>query len=223
MRHHFSNILVKEKSLIIKKISSSQELQNLSQTFSSPNASNIDISHAGIGIFSLLYSGQITNDLAQLRFHQYMNMISKSKMQLKPELLPPTNTAADFHSYRVHLQVVEWDTFLTSGLDPALWGWTLSDSCYSPIKTTKDPAPSDVLSLISCNCKMSSKSPCSSNRCSCRKNGIWCMAACGHCHGDGCDNVKSDYGNVELSSDISDDISDSSDFEDDGNIFYLFV
>ena len=38
-------------------------------------------------------------------------------------------------------------------------------------------------------------------------------------HGDGCDNVKSDYGNVKLPSDISDDISDSRDFEDDRNIF----
>ena len=50
--------------------------------------------------------------------------------------------------------------------------WTLSDSCYSPIKTTKDPVPSDAQSLISCNCKMSSKSPCSSNHFSCRKNGM---------------------------------------------------
>ena len=49
------------------------------------------------------------------------------------------------------------------------------------------------------------------------------MAACGHCHGDGCDDVKSDYGNVELPSGTSDDISNNSDFEDDRNIFDLFV
>ena len=44
--------------------------------------------------------------------------------------------------------------------------------------------------MIRCKCKLSSKSPCYTNRCTCRSNGINCIAACGECHGDGCHNAR---------------------------------
>ena len=107
VQHRFSNIWS-------TSVHRPKNYKILVKTFYSTNASHINISHAagiGIGIFSLLYSGQITNDLAQLIFHQYMNIISKSKMQLKPELLPPTNTECTYKSL---------NGILPSDLDPVL-------------------------------------------------------------------------------------------------------
>jgi hypothetical protein len=211
------------KNSIIKRFSSSNAVQDLSSVFYSKDASHIEISQAGIAIFSYLYSGLMGDDLAKLRYNQYMNIVSRSKSKLRPEVLPPTKTAAEFHSYRVHLQIVEWDTFLQSDLLPTEWGWKLSSGQLQPITTAKAPAPPDVINMIRCNCKSSSKNPCSTNRCSCKKNGIWCIAACGDCHGDSCDNTKSYYHDEdepELSSDVS---SDENIENDERNIFDLFI
>ena len=209
------------KASILKKFTSSEKFQNLSKVFYLHDAGHILISHAGIQIFSILYSGKVADDLAKLRYNQYMNMISKSKSKskLKPECLPPTNNTADFHSYRVYLQVREWDSFLQSDLDPTEWGWKLNDSRYFPITTTKNPAPPDILNIIRCNCKMSSETPCSNNRCSCKKNGIRCMSACGECHGDGCRNENLEYDEAVP---CSDQISDEDIEMDDGNVFDIF-
>ena len=193
------------KDSIIKKFILSEELQDLSGVFYLHDASHIQISHAGIQIFAILYSGKVTDDLGKLRYNQYMNMILKTKTKLKPKCLPPTNNTADFHSYRVYLQVREWDSLLQSGLDPTEWGWKLNDSYYFLIKTTKDPASPDVLNFIHCNCKMSSEAPCSNNRCSCKKNGIRCMSSCGECHGYGRKNEKLEHDEAVPRSDKSSD------------------
>ena len=42
--------------------------------------------------------------------------------------------------------------------------------------------------VIRCKCELISKNPCGTNICSCRKNGIKCMPACGNCHGNNCNN-----------------------------------
>ena len=66
---------------------------------------------------------------------------------------------------------------------------------------------------------MSSETPCSNNRCSCQKNGIRCMSACGEFHGDGCRNEKLEYDETVPCSDQSSD----EDIEmDDGNVFDIF-
>ena len=46
--------------------------------------------------------------------------------------------------------------------------------------TDKAPAPDELLNIIRCKCKVTSKKPCGGHtQCSCRKNGLKCMAACG--------------------------------------------
>ena len=77
------------KASILKKFTSSEKFQNLKVLYLH-GANHIQISHAVIQIFSILYSGEVADDLAKLRYNQYMNMISKSKMKLKSECLPHT-------------------------------------------------------------------------------------------------------------------------------------
>jgi len=106
-----------------------------------------------------------------------------------PEKLPPTDRAAHFHGYRVHLQLIEWK-MLDEGLNlkPTEWGWKSTDGHLEPIPTDKEIAPPNLLKVIRCNCRSSSKNQCQTKTCICRKNGIKCMAACGGCHGMECSN-----------------------------------
>ena len=50
--------------------------------------------------------------------------------------------------------------------------------------------PESLLKFVRCKCKLSSKNPCNTSICSCRKNGLKCITACGNCHGEGCNNSE---------------------------------
>ena len=41
-----------------------------------------------------------------------------------------------------------------------------------------------------CKCKLSSRNPCGTNACTCRKNGLKCVTACGDCRGNDCKNAE---------------------------------
>jgi len=57
-------------------------------------------------------------------------------------ILPLTETsiAALYHIYRVHLQVVQWQTLLAFEKNPEDWAWTIIDGRYTPIRTATNPA-----------------------------------------------------------------------------------
>ena len=73
-------------------------------------------------------------------------------------------------------------------LPPVEWGWENTGKGMRPVKSSKEIAPDNILKGIRCKCKLTSKNPCGTNICSCRKNGIKCMPACGNCHGNNCNN-----------------------------------
>ena len=119
-----------------------------------------------------------------------MEVLATCTSSVKPQVLPPTERAAYYHSLRVHLQVIQWKSLLGTSLEPADWGWKLRDGYYEPIMTDMKVAPDNILKFIRCKCKTSTKSPCGTNTCTCKKNGLKCVAACGYCHGDQCNNVE---------------------------------
>ena len=119
-----------------------------------------------------------------------MNMAVKSS-KIKPEALPPTKKAAQFHSLRVYLQLHEWDNLNSEVLKPEDWRWELENYRYVPIITDEPLAPSDILNIIGSNCKTSSKSPCGlTSKCSCRASGLKCFVSCGDCRGTECMNIS---------------------------------
>ena len=110
---------------------------------------------------------------------------------VEPEKLPPTEDAARFHGYRVHLQIVEWKLLDdTMNLNHENWGWKVDNGTFTPIRTMKPVAPDNILKVIRCKCKSASINQCGTNLCSCRKNGLNCMSACGECHGESYFNKK---------------------------------
>ena len=111
------------------------------------------------------------------RYNKFLDAVSTSKSALAPEKLPPTERSARFHSLRVHLQIIIWQTMDTAVLEPKDWGWKENGTTLSPILSDDVVAPEKLLKYIRCKCKLSAKNPCGGNACSCRKNGLSCVAA----------------------------------------------
>ena len=49
-----------------------------------------------------------------------MSMAALSKKGVQPEKLPPTEDAAKYHAFRVHLQVMQW---MGIEICETEWGW----------------------------------------------------------------------------------------------------
>ena len=112
-----------------------------------------------------------------------------AKGEILPENLPPTERAAVQHSLRVHQQATVWSTLNEICPDPLNWGWKQEGYTYVPVMTNNDVAPADLLKFIRCNCK-SLSNMCSSMLCTCKRYGLKCVAACGRCRGEICENVE---------------------------------
>ena len=62
----------------------------------------------------------------------------------KLESLPPTSTAAKFHSFRAYQTIQQW---LGNELPPDLWGWQNRDATLIglPVETDQSVAPMNIL------------------------------------------------------------------------------
>ena len=152
------------------------------------------------------------DSLDSLRYAKYMNMLATNTMKVDPQRLTPTERAAYFHSLRVHFQVRVWKTLDKCVENPGDWGWKKINSLLLPVMTDKEAAPENLLVIIRCKCKLSSRNVCGTNLCSCRKSGLKCVAACEGCRGDECNNATAP---------CFEDIGDI-DENDDRNMFGLF-
>lgn len=176
------------KTSLIKKLQVNEEVQKISSLFCQSSTAQ-EIGEAGIRLFVNLYGGKEKHSLRYVRF---MGMASSNK-EIDPQKLPPTERAAHYHSLRVHLQVMLWKKLVCTDMqmDPQKWGWKLDDKLgMIPVMTDIGPAPETLLNFVRCKCKLSSRNPCGSNLCSCRRNGLKCVTACGDCRGENCKNSE---------------------------------
>ena len=74
----------------------------------------------------------------------------------------------------------------TQSLNLTNWGWKKDYGYLVPIPTDKDVAPANKLKVINCRWNYLPKI----KLCSCKKNGLKCITACGECHGEDCNNKK---------------------------------
>ena len=91
--------------------------------------------------------------------------VIKSLKHVEVKNLPPTNSAAKYHSYRVYYQVQVW--LGNESLHATDWGWELINGHLFPMKMDNAPAPESLLKIMKCGCT----SNCDNNRCSCKKMG----------------------------------------------------
>lgn len=142
---------------------------------------------AGERALVLLYGGKEDDSLNTLRCFKYLQKLSTSKSALEPKRLPPTVSAAQFHSLRTYFQVQVWLTLTDEksvSICPTDWGWEVKEGLMFPLYTDAAAAPEDLLHVVKCNCK----TDCATSRCSCRRHGLFCTGGCGECRGDGCMN-----------------------------------
>ena len=168
--------------ILLKK---SEEFQIVAEKFNQTHLSDI-IVKAGETALVLLYGGKHSDSLNHLRCLKYCQKLHSFSSALEPKHLPPTSSAAQFHSLRTYFQVQEWKTLngVTFDMDPKDWGWTIKDSAMIPVMTNLSAAPEELLNSIRCNCK----TDCASSRCSCRRHGLACSLGCGDCRGESCSN-----------------------------------
>jgi len=94
------------KVSIFKKLSKARDIQLLIDTLESSNASHEEIRFAGCELLVFLYGGNDIDSLNHLLYSSYMHITATSSQLPHTERLPPTENAARFRIYRVHLQVL---------------------------------------------------------------------------------------------------------------------
>ena len=177
------------KTNLLKKLKRCPEVREIGDTFYCQRSSQEEIMKAGNRLFVLMYGGKKQETLGSLRYRHFMQMAAKGTVLIQAHKLPPTERSAYFHCLRVHLQVIQWASLDVDVANPIDWGWKLDNASLLPIMTDKAVAPDDVLNVVRCNCKTSSRNTCGSNQCSCRKHGLHCVSVCGDCHGKDCNNI----------------------------------
>ncbi|KAF3851192.1 hypothetical protein F7725_012964 [Dissostichus mawsoni] len=150
---------------------------------------------AGTTIFQYIYHAPGTA-LGEIRHNMFSRKAAAGL--IKPETLPPTEGAAAQHSLRAYLQTQDWILLQSMSLNPSDYGWTLGVHGYEPVPTLDPMAPEELLQFTSCNCN----GDCSNRRCSCKRNGVKCISACGVCKGISCNNCGHDGGESGEDSEI---------------------
>ena len=167
-----SSIYGFSKEKLFSSLTSTNLLDDQLSVFLNAESTEEQIKQSGIEIFQYIY-GSLGTPLAKIRLHRY-NKQSKAGV-IRPEGLPPTDSAAAQHSLRAYLQLQDWLILQSMSRDPLNYGWIRDNQGYEPVVMTDPMAPDELLKFISCNCKGS----CSTQRCSCKKNNVKCIAVCG--------------------------------------------
>ena len=173
------------KGSILKKFKANSALQQAADVFDSTSSTLGEIESAGEKAMVAIYNGKKDDTLNGLRLTRYCKKVAKSFNKVEPRSLPPTSSAAKYHSYRVFLQICQWKG-KDCDFQPGLWGWNIEEGEFYPTPTDQPPAPLELLKIIHCNCT----TDCNTTRCSCQKHGMKCSLACGHCRGSGCVNAS---------------------------------
>ena len=77
-----------------------------------------------------------------------METIASNATNIPPKKFPPTERTAHFHSLRMFYQVRIWQTLDNHDANPLDWGWEIKEGKLKPIRTDKEAAPNEILSII---------------------------------------------------------------------------
>ena len=96
---------------------------------------------------SILYSNSTNQSLNSLRHKRLIEKICMAKSFVKPESLPPTESATKHHSYRTYYQIMLWKHGICS-LFPTSRGWIEASGEFAPVLTNFAAAPLSLLNII---------------------------------------------------------------------------
>ncbi|CAH3166903.1 unnamed protein product, partial [Porites lobata] len=84
------------------------QFRQLAGVFNRSDSLREDVIEAGEKALLSVFNAASTESLNSLRYIKYCQKEATGNVCLQPENLPPTSSAASFHSLRVYLQVQEW-------------------------------------------------------------------------------------------------------------------
>ncbi|OWF46189.1 hypothetical protein KP79_PYT26260 [Mizuhopecten yessoensis] len=171
------------KNIGLKKCKENAYFMEQGKTFIHSSSSKDEVIKAGAECIVQMYGGLQHEGLDILRWRKFTSKVVSGHVGVQIKTLPPTSDAAKYHSLRTYLQCQQW---INNGqnLDPTEWGWYIQNGKLFPVKSSIAPAPEQLMKMIKCNCKLN----CDTKRCTCRRNGLECSAACGECRGINCTN-----------------------------------
>ena len=105
----------------LKKFRDCNHFCDLSVAFNSPSATAEEIMTAGEQVLVSMYNGTLGETLDYVRYKCFCAKVARNTSHIQPKTLPPTSTAAKFHSLHVYYQVQEWKG-AGDGLLPEEWG-----------------------------------------------------------------------------------------------------
>ncbi|KAJ8018328.1 hypothetical protein HOLleu_43742 [Holothuria leucospilota] len=109
------------KGLSLKHIRTDVCFRAQAKVFLDGRSTMEDTAKAGESALVSLYKGSAGDTLDKLRLVRFQQKVATSASCVRPENLPPTLSAAKFHSLRVYHQVQVWKGVTT--LDPQIFGW----------------------------------------------------------------------------------------------------
>ena len=109
-----------------KVLKSNDHLAQTVTVFNMPGADAEDIAKAGEDFLLALYGASTSQSLDEFRLTAFRRKNAKKSTNTVFQLasLPPMCAAAHQHSFRTYCQVQQW---LENDIDPAKWGWILSN------------------------------------------------------------------------------------------------
>lgn len=176
------------KQKALTTINKTEELKEKALLFCTSGLSQIEVEQIGCSVMAYLFGGSSSESLIDCRCRLFLEKVTVSKNFVKPERLPPTQSAAKYHCLRVYYQMCVWRKCCFD-MDPTEWGWCLQDNKYVPKLMDLPPAPLKLLEVMYCRCTTG----CSTMRCGCRNRGLPCTSACGDCQISNCDNCMLPY------------------------------
>ena len=118
-----------------------------------------------------MHTGAVGDKLYTLRLMRFHQKVASTGC-VQPENLPPTSSAAEYHSLHVYLDSganMKGESRLGPHLHPHNIGWKAVEGKLVSMQCDMDVAPKALLKVVRCNAKMG----CDTLRCSCRKVGVF--------------------------------------------------
>ena len=127
------------KGVALKQFHTNSNFREQAKVFDTDSASIKDVVKAGENALMCLYKGNHREDLNSLRYKRFCEKAATSTSHVQPQSLPPTSSAAKYHSLRVYYQIQDWKGF-GDKIRPEEWEWIKMKE-FVPIQTDLAPAP----------------------------------------------------------------------------------
>ena len=122
----------------MEKLKNDALFRQQSEVFMKETVSQDDIIKAGETSLVLLCNGSNDETLNDHRLEKFTEKSLTSTTLAEPKTLPPTSSAAKYHSLRVYQQIQVWKGN-EKRVPPLRWGWEVANNNMIPIMTDIPP------------------------------------------------------------------------------------